>query len=143
MGSTLPATNLPEPPNPPKEPNVDGKSVTQAAAIAAIQQKYNNAKAAYPGKIRQYNNFLPLKAHITQAESLIFYIASRLMIEINHARDWNEPIDIKKQSYNHYLHNFNSFKQKVNHGVCATWQASKNVSLPLQHWKILCWITFA
>ena len=39
------------------------KSVTQAAAIAAIQQKYNNAKAAYPGKIRQYNDFLPLKAH--------------------------------------------------------------------------------
>lgn len=62
--------NRPVPPNPPKEPNVDGKSTIQAAAI---QQKYNNAKAAYPAKLQQYNDFIPLlNDHIAQAQSLIF-----------------------------------------------------------------------
>jgi hypothetical protein len=92
-GSTLLATNLPEPPNQPKVPNVEEKSVPSTAAVA---QKYNNTLAAYTEKLSQYNKFLPsLKRHITQAESLIFYIASRLIVKINDARGWNNPAVLK------------------------------------------------
>jgi hypothetical protein len=45
------------------------------------------------------------------------------MVDINRARDYTEPIALEKQSYTHYLRNFNLFKQKVNRGACATWEA--------------------